>query len=101
MRPQNIPKIIPAVILVAWLATPAMACTDWKAIAAFDAVIAANNAATRVEDIKFIDSMGASKIADRNQKTLNENRELDARSRAAVQEHLAAALADTCQENAR
>jgi hypothetical protein len=26
--------------------TPAMACTDWKAVAAFDAVIAANNAAT-------------------------------------------------------
>jgi hypothetical protein len=74
---------------------------DWKAVAAFDAIIAANNAATRVEDIKFIDSMGASKIADRNQKTLNENRELDARSRAAVQEHLAAALADTCQEDAR
>jgi hypothetical protein len=52
------------------LATPAMACTDWKAIAAFDAIIAANNAATRVEDIKFIDSMGASKISDRTKTPL-------------------------------
>jgi hypothetical protein len=72
-----------------------------KAIAAFDVVIAANNAATRVEDIKFVDSMGGAKIADLNQKTLNEHMELDARSRDAVHEHLAAALADTCQENAR
>jgi hypothetical protein len=84
-------KLLPAALFAAMLATPAMACTDWKAVAAFDAVIAANNAATRVEDIKFIDSMGTAKIADINQNTLNEHRELDNRSRAAVQEHLAAA----------
>ena len=94
-------KLMLAAIFAAMLATPAMACTDWKAIAAFDAVIAANNAATRVEDTKFIDSVGASKISDISQKAINKHMELDARSRAAVQEHLAAALADQCQENAR
>jgi hypothetical protein len=95
-------KKLLAALIAAMLATPAMACTDWKAVAAFDAVIAANNAVTRVEeDIKFIDSMGTAKIDDINQNTLNEHRELDDRSRAAVQEHLTAALADTCQENTR
>lgn len=29
--------------LVACLASPAQACTDWKAVAAFDAIIAAND----------------------------------------------------------
>jgi len=36
---KNISKIIPAAICAAVLTTPAMACTDWKAVAAFDAIV--------------------------------------------------------------
>jgi hypothetical protein len=37
------PKLIPAALFAAMIATPAIACTDWKAVAAFDAVIASND----------------------------------------------------------
>jgi hypothetical protein len=39
-------KLIPATLIAAMLVTPAMACADWKAVAAFDAVIAAHVAET-------------------------------------------------------
>jgi len=32
-------KLIPAALIAAMLATPAVACTDWKAVAAFDATL--------------------------------------------------------------
>jgi hypothetical protein len=36
-------KIIPAALFAAMITPPAMACTDWQAIAAFDAIIVAND----------------------------------------------------------
>ena len=45
-------KLLPAALIAAIAATPAMACTDWKAVAAFDAIIVAN-AQSDVEDVNI------------------------------------------------
>jgi hypothetical protein len=36
-------ELIPAALFAAMIATPAMPCTDWKAVAAFDAINNAND----------------------------------------------------------
>jgi hypothetical protein len=89
-------KLLPAALFAAMLATPAVACTDWRAVAAFDAVIAAmvagNEAATRgivfhkppTEGWKGMEAVR--KLSDAYADTVNDRD---------------AALADQCQENAR
>jgi hypothetical protein len=68
-----------AALLAAMLATPAMACTDWKAVAAFDAVIAAHAAETGKSE-EWKETATATLL-----------KELEADK--------AAALADKCHEN--
>jgi hypothetical protein len=50
---MKLKNIIPAVLFAAIAATPAMACTDWKAIAAFDAIIESGGATMRAEMLKL------------------------------------------------
>jgi hypothetical protein len=74
-------KLISATLFAAIAATPAMAYTDWKAVAAFDAVIAAHAADTGTSD----------QLREQaTQLVLNEVRDDKAR-----------AIADSCQENAQ
>jgi predicted pyridoxine 5'-phosphate oxidase superfamily flavin-nucleotide-binding protein len=99
-------KIIAAVILAAMTATPAMACTDWKAVAAFDAVIAANDLTIAKEDQSNTQGID---LRNRNpnpveKQMINRKAGDDVATWhhcAEVRGDRAAALADTCQENAR
>ena len=43
-------KLIPAALIAAMLGTPAMACTDWRAVAAFDATLYAQAVAEEIHD---------------------------------------------------
>jgi hypothetical protein len=49
--------IIAAALFAAMLATPAMACTDWKAVAAFDAVIATNDVTVAKDDQSSVEGL--------------------------------------------
>jgi hypothetical protein len=83
-----------ALILAAILAaTPAMACTDWRAIAAFDAVIVAND--QKVMDLVCAGGKLADATSCGNAAASSNPHMLDT-----INDRIHA-LADKCQENAR
>ena len=73
-------KLMLAMLFAVMLATSAMACTDWKAVAAFDAIIAAHT-------YDGVEASVKKAMADKLYKELEYDR--------------IAAIADKCQENAR
>ena len=86
-------KLIPATLIATIAATPATACTDWKAIAAFDAIIVAN-------DQKVIDlACAGGKLADAAS-CGNAAASSNPHMLNAINDRIHA-LADKCQENAR
>jgi hypothetical protein len=95
---QKGPKMKTAIALSAILATtPAMACTDWKAIAAFDAIIESGDVTMRAEMMK--DANLAHSDSDR--KLVAEMQDILTKHAADLISDKAAALHDTCQENTR
>jgi predicted RNA polymerase sigma factor len=100
---MNIKNTIPAAIVAAMLTTPAMACTDWKAIAALDAVIVAS-AQWDVEEMNRTSekalNAGNKPSVEQAQTALRVygQKGLDDEQ---VETDRKAALADKCQENAQ
>jgi hypothetical protein len=96
-------KLIPAALIAAVLATPAMACTDWGAVAAFDAVITAH-AQRDVEDM----DRGFEKILNAGNKLSAEQVNISTQMYAhrnkvdmEVETDRDNALADKCQDDAQ
>jgi hypothetical protein len=84
-------------------ATPAIACTDWKAVAAFDAIIVAN-AQRDVEDMNrdFEKVLQAgNKLSAEQVNTSTQMYGQRNKHDMEVETDRAAALADKCQEDAR
>ena len=72
------------------MATPAAACTDWKAVAAFDAILVAND-----QKATELGCVGGDHQANCTTLVLSNPRITE------VMKDRQNALADTCQENAK
>jgi hypothetical protein len=83
-------KMMSAALVAAMVTTPAMACTDWGAIAAFDAILVANDQ----KSVEFGCAKG-DHPANCAALVLSNPRIID------VTKDRQAALADKCQEDAR
>jgi hypothetical protein len=71
--------------------TPAMACTDWKAVAAFDAILNAN-------DTRELTTSSNSKIEeDMREKALQITAHIASRHMGEVEQHRDSALRDNCR----
>jgi hypothetical protein len=96
---------IAAALIAAMLATPAMACTDWKAVAAFDAVIATRDAAMVARNEAGTRGMVFHNPPTEGELAIAKGTEVvrklsDAHFADTVNDR-EAALADKCQEDAR
>ena len=98
-------NLIPVSLIVAMLASPAVACTDWKAIAAFDAVIAARDAAWLAANDAVTKGMVFHNPPTDPElaifKRTEAARKMDDAHYADTINDKAAAIADKCQEDAR
>jgi hypothetical protein len=95
--------LIPVAIVAAMISMPAMACTDWKAVAALDAIIVASDQKA-VEDVERATEktlLAANKPSAAQTEAAVRvigQKDLDVEQ---VENDRKAALADKCQENAR